>query len=382
MERSRRRSLSLLGGGIVIAAGGAGAFIAANQPSSAARFPWRDAGRATDPRRRALSYAILAPNPHNRQPWQVRLDADDQLTVFCDSNRRLPATDPFDRQITIGFGTFLELLGVGASDQGYGSEVTLFPSGASEVPHRLGAQPVASVRLIKGAAQKDPLFDHILTRRTNRNLNEAKDVPADLLARLVAAASVQGVSVGSCGNDATAKFLRDLTWRAHEREMTTPAANQESVDLMRFGPNQVAANPDGIVFEGAVSALGRWAGMLTPTALADRNSSAFKQGLALFQAKAESARAFAWLATASNTRVAQVTAGRAYMRFTLEAARLGLAVHPWSQALQEYAEMAPLYREVHDRLAPGATLQMLVRVGYAAPVEPAPRWPLETHFIA
>ncbi|MEM6324789.1 MAG: twin-arginine translocation pathway signal protein, partial [Pseudomonadota bacterium] len=111
----RRMMLKLLGGGIVTAAAGATAFATTRTPH-AALAPWADAGAAryADPRMRALSYAILAPNPHNRQPWMVALDGTDSLTLFFDTDRQLPATDPFDRQLTIGLGCFLELLEMAA----------------------------------------------------------------------------------------------------------------------------------------------------------------------------------------------------------------------------------------------------------------------------
>ena len=115
---TRRSMLKLVGGGVVLAAVGAGGFVAANGPSRSARAPWREAGQETEFRRRALSYAILAPNPHNRQPWLVRLDGDDALTLYCDLDRRLPATDPYDRQIVIGHGAFLELLALAAAEDG------------------------------------------------------------------------------------------------------------------------------------------------------------------------------------------------------------------------------------------------------------------------
>jgi hypothetical protein len=51
-----------------------------------------------------------------------------------------------------------------------------------------------------------------------------------------------------------------------------------------------------------------------------------------------------------------------------------LAIHPWSQALQEYQEMADLYAEARQALGAGdQTVQMLVRIGYADPVAPAAR---------
>ena len=90
---------------------------------------------------RALSYAVLAPNPHNRQPWLVDLAEPDVATLYCDLDRRLPQTDPLDRQITIGLGCFLELFVLAAAQEGYASAISLFPQG-SATP-RLDARPVA-----------------------------------------------------------------------------------------------------------------------------------------------------------------------------------------------------------------------------------------------
>ena len=148
---TRRGVLKLVGGGCVLAAGGIGAFVAANEPSRSARAPWREAGQETEFRRSALSYAILAPNPHNRQPWLVRLDGDDALTLYCNLDRRLPATDPHDRQIVIGHGTFLELLALAAAEDGYGTEITSFPDG--EDMTTLDTRPVASVKFIAEAGE-------------------------------------------------------------------------------------------------------------------------------------------------------------------------------------------------------------------------------------
>ena len=124
---TRRNVLVLIGGGVVVAAASGAGFVALSGPSTEAREPWRRAGQYDEFRRRALSYALLAPNPHNRQPWKVRLEGEDALTLFCDLERRLPVTDPYDRQITIGCGAFLELLSIAAAQEGYRAEITPFP---------------------------------------------------------------------------------------------------------------------------------------------------------------------------------------------------------------------------------------------------------------
>jgi hypothetical protein len=379
---SRRGLLKLIGGGVVLAAAGAGGFVALNQPSRTAREAWRTAGQETEFRRRFLSYALLAPNPHNRQPWLVQLEGDDALTLYVDLDRRLPATDPFDRQIILGCGAFLELLRLAAAEEGYAAEITVFPEGAPDMAGRLDARPVARVQFTADAAKPDPLFAHVLARHTNREVYDPRDVEPEKLAALVVAGSSFGLMAHTCGNDQTAERLRGLTWRGHEMESLTAYTMQESIDLMRIGPAEVATHGDGLTLEGPVIGLGKLVGAVSREALEDPNSATFKQGLDMFRVRAASARAFAWLTNDGASRESQLAAGRAYMRLTLEAAAQDLAIHPWSQTLQEYPEMAALYAEVHDLIGGGATLQMLVRVGYAKPVIPAPRRGLDAHMMS
>ena len=84
----------------------------------------------TTPAKRALSFAILAPNPHNRQPWLVDLATENQVTLYVDTGKLLPHTDPLNRQITIGLGCFLEVMAMAAAEQGYRVDIQLFPQGS------------------------------------------------------------------------------------------------------------------------------------------------------------------------------------------------------------------------------------------------------------
>ncbi len=110
----RRKFLTSLGGSVVLAIAGAGAFISARTPTRALS-PWSAAGGYDDPGMQALSYATLAPNPHNRQLRGVDLSKPDEVTILRDKTRNLPETDPCDRQWTIGMGCFLEQLAIAAS---------------------------------------------------------------------------------------------------------------------------------------------------------------------------------------------------------------------------------------------------------------------------
>ncbi|MCA3479100.1 MAG: twin-arginine translocation pathway signal protein, partial [Rhodobacter sp.] len=103
MSMSRRKTLAVIGGGVILAATAGLGYVATRQPQTA-RLPWASAGQGEDARRRALSYALLAPNPHNIQPWLVDLSEPDVVTLYVDLNKLLPHTDPYNRQITIGLG--------------------------------------------------------------------------------------------------------------------------------------------------------------------------------------------------------------------------------------------------------------------------------------
>ena len=269
----------------------------------------------------------------------------------------------------------LEFLHLAAANEGYAAEIAPFPEG--EPLPRLDKRPIAQVRFIAGAAARDPAFEHILKRVTNREIYD-HTVPDDMaIAALMVAGSTQGAQCRATSDPARVAKLRDLTWRAHAREATTPAPNTETARLLRIGKDEVEKYRDGIALEGPAMEAMKAAGLLTERAMEDPNSMASKQGRELWKTKAMSARAFAWLFTEANDRFTQLAAGSAYARFSLKAAELGLAIHPWSQSLQEYPEMQALYAEAQSMLGEGGVVQMLVRVGAAKPVVHAPRRGLE-----
>ncbi len=382
MTVNRRSMLRFLGGSCAAlaaatAAGGA-AFVFTREPSRAL-LPWAAAATAEgEPRLRALAYAVLAPSPHNRQPWLFDLEGEDGLAVYCELDRRLPETDPEDRQITIGFGCLLELLDLAAAEFGHRLVIEAFPEGAPGP--RLDQAPVARVRWRPDAARsRDPLFRQVLTRRTNKEpFDPARPVSGAALERLRRAARAPD-RVGVSAEAAKLRALRDLTWRAHKVEVGTPRTLMESVDLMRIGKAEIEAAPDGIDIGGAFPELLKLAGVLTRETLGDPGSEAFRQGLALYDEIIHSAMAHLWITTPGNSRREQLETGRDWLRINLAATAEGLGLHPLSQALQEYPEMAPLFAEVHRELdAAGGRVQILARLGYGPEVPPSPRWPLET----
>lgn len=377
---NRRKFLALTGGGIIVAATASVATIAARSPA-AALAPWDQAGVLYDePRKRALSYAILAPNPHNRQPWMVDLSQPDTVVLTVDTNRLLPHTDPFSRQITIGLGCFLEVMTMAAAEDGYAVDLQVFPEGSDAAA--LDGRPVAIARFRADQnVAKDPLFQHVFDRRSNKEpFDVARRVPPEAVGQITAAARYGRVD-GSVTDDSIAT-LRRLTTEALMIEIETPHTYKESVDLFRIGKAEVEANPDGIDFSGPMFEVLGSVGMMTREAALDTSSTVYTQGVAAVVANTETAMGHLWLNTPGNSRADQINAGRDWVRLNLAATGLGIAMQPLSQLLQEYPEMAQHYARIHNMLAnEGETVQMLCRLGYGIPVNRSPRWPLEAKLI-
>ncbi|HUS52836.1 MAG TPA: twin-arginine translocation pathway signal protein [Thermohalobaculum sp.] len=375
----RRNFLKIAGStAVIVAAGGAG-FVATRTPTAALK-PWKTAGSVyPDPLRRALSYAILAPNPHNRQPWIIGLKGETEAVVTCDLERLLPQTDPFGRQIVIGLGCFLELFSIAASDQGFRAEIRYFPEGQPD--QMLDRRPIAHLSLSKQPGLvADPLFVHTLSRHTNRTPYDTDRAVGDDLLRRLRDAPAGSPHIGTANRGTLLQDLRNLTAGAMLAEMQNPEANRESIDLMRIGRAEIETNPDGISLGGAFLEALSMAGVLTRKSLADPASRSYRIALDMIEEAAMATMGFVWINTIGNDRAAQIDAGRAYLRVALQATADQLAMQPMSQALQEYAAMAPYFQTLHDRLTsrPGERVQMLARLGYANQVGPAPRWPLKT----
>lgn len=366
MTLTRRQTLAILGGGAVVAAtASAGTFLATRTPEKALA-PWSAAGTYDDPRMFALSHALLAPNPHNRQPWLLELQEDDAFLLHRDETRSLPHTDPFHRQIYIGLGCFLELMSIAATLKDRSAEVSLFPEGEDG--------PVAQVRLLPGS-DADPLSAHILSRRSCKEPFQDKAIPDTMIAALEPFGAV-------ITNTTQVAQIRDLTWNAWLTEMQTHRTLKESVDLMRFGKSEINANPDGIDLGGPFLETLMLAGVLSREDQLDPDSAGFQEGVKIYREMLAATPAYVVLTSQANARSDQINAGRRWLRLNLETTRLGLALHPVSQALQEFEEMKPHYRRAHELLAkPGETVQMLGRLGYGPATPPSPRWPLETRIM-
>ena len=346
-----------------------------------AERPWSAATEAAspDPRIRAMGYAILAPNVYNLQPWLAELSGDDILILSCDLARRLPQSDHPDRETTITFGNFLELLRMAAAQDGYAAAVTPFPDG--EPGPQLDARPVASVRFSQGAAAPDPLFAQVINRRTcKRPFDTSRPVDSATLTRFQPAIAGPSVRLQTTNNPALVVRIRDLAAHAFATERRTPRINRETVEITRIGHDETEASPDGIALTGPEVEEQLAKGELSRALLADPDSPASLAGIERYRALSATAAAYAWLSTDGEGRRLELDAGRDWLRVHLKATERGVSFEPQSASLNQYPEMEETFQAMRGLLGAGdgRRVHMLARLGYAAMMPSAGRWPMET----
>jgi hypothetical protein len=382
----RRHFVRLAGGGIVLAATASLAACSSALPPEAT-VAWNGPpADMADVRRWILSYAILAPHSHNLQSWLVDLRQPGEITLYCDLTRLLPETDPQSRQIMMSHGTFIELLDIAARQKGLRADITLFPQGEFG-PVAPDKRPVARIRLAADAAVRpDPLFAQILQRHTNREAYDMRAPAAAALQAIAASVAPHPVRTGFAGPaqpDVLHKH-RAIAREAWRIELVTPRTVLESFKVLRVGPREIAEHRDGLSINTpmvrALTALGLFDRSQAP----GPDDAATTGQIKDFNANIAATPAFFWMVTEGNTRSTQVNAGRAYVRAQLAASAHGLAMQPFSQALQEYPEQAQPYAAIHALLQarpPRDTVQMWARLGYAPAVGPSPRRGLQAHII-
>jgi hypothetical protein len=384
----RRQFIRLAGGGVIVAATATTLAGCSSALPPEAMAAWQSPGQAeTDVRRWILSYAILAPHSHNLQSWLVDLSVPDEITLFIDQKRLLPETDPFSRQMMMSQGTFLELLDLAAKQKGLRAEIVLFPQGVFP-PTTVDARPTARIRLLADAMVKpDPLFAHILRRRTNRETYELREPDAAVLQAITASVQPHPFRVGFVGSAQPEALQqhRRIAKDAWRIELVTPRTVMESFQVLRVGPKEIAQHRDGISLNDpmvrALNAVGLFDRSVAPAADDFATTSQIEE----FNTRIDSTPAFFWLVTEGNDRVTQVNAGRAYVRAQLAATAAGLSMQPLSQALQEYPEQAVPYADIHQMVgapAPRFTVQMWARLGFAPLIEPSPRRGLASHVLS
>jgi hypothetical protein len=326
-----------------------------------------------DPRLQVIAHGILAPNAHNMQSWRILLNDQNpnEFSLFVETGRLLPETDPYSRQITISNGTFLELVRIASEKLGYQANITLFPQGEFDdegTAESLASHPVAKVLLELGEVKNSSFYDAIFNRVTNRTQYLDKPLAPQQIQQLrsLNPDSTLSLEIFQSGEDLNR--LKEFAKQGVQIESNHSGSMHETNLVLRMSERQKNKYRYGLTMDSqGLSEVTRFfmqsLGTIFPL---DEEASGRLWRTSEFQ-RIEHTPAYALIISADNSRISQVKSGMLYSRFQLAGTVMGLSMQPTSQVLQEYPEMAELYKEVHQTFTDaGHTIQMMVRLGEAS----------------
>ena len=333
-----------------------------------------------DIRLQVLAYAILSPNPHNKQPWIIKLTGPTEFELYVDQQRLLPATAPYFRQIHIGQGTFLETASIAASGLGHDAEITISPQGTYSNTEVLN-KPVARVSLTENESLvANPLFANPLSRHSNKREYNRQALTQNQVSELTRFNTDNNHNpLTLVDSPAAKKQLEQVLTQAMQIEVGNKARDEETIKMFRFNQAEVEQYRDG--FGTAQSGLSGLKRLLVENFILSRESTEKdptefgQQAVTMTQKTVESTATFGWITSTSNSRIDQVNVGREYCRINLKTNAMGLVQHSLSQILQEYDDMLPLQDTFKKffNIKKSDTVQMLFRLGTAEVTQHSPR---------
>jgi hypothetical protein len=312
--------------------------------------------------REIIRYATLAPSAHNTQPWKFGV-CENTVRLFPDYSRRMPHSDPDDRELFISLGCAIENFTLAARRAGY----------ETEVEYQLTGQPEESILLTlkpSGPGEEDPNFAVIPLRHHNRRPYEPKPIAAADLRRLEEQRLEPGVSLQFLTTRKDVEQIVEIIRGANDILLRNRAFVDELISWMRFEDHEVAEHMDGLCAR-AVDApvVPSWFGrfmvgrVFGPVVQSNMDAKKIRTAQAIMVVFAEGSSREAWL-----------DVGRSFTRTMLRAATMRLWGSHLNQNWGQPYTRGPLleYLGVNDR-----NPQVVLRLGYAEPLPHAPRRPVE-----
>lgn len=307
--------------------------------------------------RGAVVCAIQAPSSHNTQPWRFRRRGD-LLELWLDRRRHLDIVDPLRRQLTISLGCALFNARAAVRASGFLGDVHLVPD-----PAQPDLMAVLRLGLPRSATADDrDLVAAIPRRRTNRRPFLPRPISAEVSEQLGRAARAERTTMHRLW-PAQKHLLAGLVAECDRRRFADPAYREQVSDWL-----VPAGRPrrDGIPFAEKEFGTTAWFGVRR---IVDSPELGARFG-ALEEQRLNDAPLVAIFSTESNDPVDWLDCGHALQAVLLRATQLGISAAYVDQVL----ELADLRNRVSALTACDRIPQMVVRLGYAPPLEhSAPR---------
>ncbi len=309
-----------------------------------------------------VDIARWAASPHNVQPWKVRVVDEYEADLLYDPERLLRVTDPTGRFTVLGFGYFIETLGIAARNRGFDILVDYVVDHLDYSAH--GLQLFAKLRLAKVEHITEQFTDEqILARRTNRRKYNGKKIPDSVFDELKQTAKSFSNSFEYSEDPMVISFFQELNRDTLFYDLSDEATRQELAGWLRTRTNQAKLKKDGLWskcfhFPGWLMRLFFYHHWIV-------NLPIIKQIIGkVYYDSTGGASAAGWIIGRFETFDEQIEAGRMLCRFWLVLAKHGVANHPYGSVVTNKQANQIMKRHIPVDQTKG-DIWLLFRLGYA-----------------
>lgn len=306
-----------------------------------------------------LQYAVLAPSGHNTQPWSFRTTPEG-IEVYADYERRLPVSDPENRELLISVGAAITNLRVAAAHFGFDSTVLYERSPAESTPVAL----VALLETCNPDEKLSRLFESITRRHSAHAGFDRRQIEPEALEALCAfvestesmrfVVPQERARVIELVEEGDRALMADERWRAELADWVRPNDSGEGDGI----------SGDAFGLPGPISAMAPWL---------IRNLNVSEQRGKRDRELVDQAAGLIAI-TGDDDPPALIRTGETLEHLLLFLTSLGLQYAFVNQPVQ----VAALRRELWTLIRTPRPPQVMIRIGYgASTLRPMPRRPLE-----
>lgn len=188
-----------------------------------------------------LTYATLAPNSHNTQPWQFRIK-EKSVEFLMNFSRRLLYSDRAFREAYISLGCSLANFLIASSNFGFSPFYEYLPeSSLNETCVTINLKSNKNVRVPK------ELFSELSERRTNRSPHLKKIIPQSLLAEAIRLNDEPAIKIHFV---TTPKLIREVGDLVKEASVFAFSDQEFKNELSEWIRPNTTIKPDGMTMSG------------------------------------------------------------------------------------------------------------------------------------
>jgi hypothetical protein len=308
--------------------------------------------------REIVRAGTLAANSHNTQPWRFTL-VDKQIVVTPDLTRRCPAVDPDDHHLFASLGCAVENMLQAAPMPGFNA-VAKFDASSNR----------AMIELTASQAVRSDSATAITQRQCTRTEYDGRTISTDDLKTLAAAGTQEGVECLLVTQRSRMDAILEYVVQGNTTQMRDAAFMAELVAWIRFNDSQAIEQLDGLSGRSSGNpSLPAWiARRLLPFVMTEKGENA------KYAKHIRSSAGIAVFAAATNDKVGWFQAGRAYQRFALQAAALGIK----NAFINQPVEVSKLRPQIASFLGLGNRRpDLVIRFGRGPSLPPSLRRPVE-----